>query len=189
MSTKTQTPAPGASAQLPRFDLAALLNRAAAAIETPADLSADERRHVVEDLNAEADKLDPVEASAHTPGPWRWSNRYPTMDGRETWSLLGDKHGYGILLCDGEANSPQSLNDPQNAALIAQAPTLATDLADALEREAKLKQIADELAEAAWGHDEAFCIIEDSAQEAARSNLEAKLMAYREFRAALGVQT
>jgi hypothetical protein len=74
---------------------------------------------------------------------------------------------------------------PQMVALIK---ALATDATAALEREAKLKQIADEVAEAAWGHDEAFCIIEDSAQEAARSNLEAKLMAYREFRAALGVQ-
>jgi hypothetical protein len=39
------------------------------------------------------------------------------------------------------------VNDEANARLIAQAPTLATDLADALEREAKLKQIADAIAD------------------------------------------
>jgi len=41
------------------FELAALLNRAAAAIETPGDLTAEELKHVVEDLCIEADNLDP----------------------------------------------------------------------------------------------------------------------------------
>ena len=59
--------------------------------------------------------------SGHTPGPWRWSPHYKTMDGRATWTLLGGD-GYGILSCDGEENSPQGLNDVLNADLIAAAP-------------------------------------------------------------------
>ncbi len=41
-----------------RKNIAALLNRAAAAIETPQDLTHDELRHVVEDLTIMAAKLD-----------------------------------------------------------------------------------------------------------------------------------
>ena len=52
---------------LSHFDLAALLNRAAAAIETPKDLTAAELRHVVEDLNAQADALDPMTPQSTTP--------------------------------------------------------------------------------------------------------------------------
>ena len=44
-----------------------------------------------------------------TPGEWYWSDAYPTQDGRETWSLIGDG-GFGILSCDGDENSPQSVN-------------------------------------------------------------------------------
>ncbi len=44
-----------------------------------------------------------------TPGEWYWSDAYPTQDGRETWSLIGDD-GFGILSCDGDENSPQSVN-------------------------------------------------------------------------------
>jgi hypothetical protein len=44
-----------------------------------------------------------------TPGEWYWSDEYFTPDGRKTWSLLGDG-GFGILSCDGEENSPQSVN-------------------------------------------------------------------------------
>ena len=71
----------------------------------------------------------------------------------------------------------------------------ATDLATALDDLAKARAevalmrealtAADALSKAAWQHDDAFCIIEDSAQEAARQELEAKLEAYRESRAAL----
>ena len=44
-----------------------------------------------------------------TPGEWYWSDAYPTQDGRKTWSLIGDG-GFGILSCDGDENSPQSVN-------------------------------------------------------------------------------
>ena len=62
----------------------------------------------------------------HTPGPWEWSDKYRTADSeRNTWSLLGDG-GYGILSCDGDENSPQSLgkSGEANARLIAAAPDL-----------------------------------------------------------------
>jgi hypothetical protein len=59
----------------------------------------------------------------HTPGPWYWSDNYPTLDGRSNWSLIG-ADGYGVLCCDGVENSPQGLNDNKNADLIAAAPEL-----------------------------------------------------------------
>ena len=62
--------------------------------------------------------------SGHTPGPWKWSSGYETIDGRPTWSLVGETDGYGILSCDGEENSPQGMNDEANARLIAAAPTM-----------------------------------------------------------------
>lgn len=61
--------------------------------------------------------------SGHTNGPWNWSSRYETSDGRSTWTLLGEG-GYGILSCDGEGNSPQGMGDDANARLIAAAPEL-----------------------------------------------------------------
>ena len=48
-------------------------------------------------------------AMGPTPGEWYWTDAYPTQDGRKTWSLIGDG-GFGILSCDGEENSPQSVN-------------------------------------------------------------------------------
>lgn len=48
-------------------------------------------------------------AMGPTPGEWYWSDAYPAQDGRKTWSLIGDG-GFGILSCDGEENSPQSVN-------------------------------------------------------------------------------
>jgi len=48
-------------------------------------------------------------AKGPTPGEWYWSDAYPTQDGRKTWSLIGDG-GFGILSCDGDENSPQSVN-------------------------------------------------------------------------------
>ncbi len=63
---KNQTP--------PAFELAALLNRAAAAIETPGDLNAAEKRHVCEDLCAAADALDPV---ANPPAAGQAAQREP----------------------------------------------------------------------------------------------------------------
>lgn len=48
-------------------------------------------------------------AMGPTPGEWYWSDAYPTQDGRKTWSLIGDG-GFGILSCDGEENSPHSVN-------------------------------------------------------------------------------
>ena len=64
-------------------------------------------------------------SSKHTPGPWKWSNLYLTLDGRPTWSLIGNG-GYGILSCDGDGNSPQGLGPTgaYNASLIAAAPDL-----------------------------------------------------------------
>jgi hypothetical protein len=48
-------------------------------------------------------------AMGPTPGEWYWSDAYLTQDGRKTWSLIGDG-GFGILSCDGDENSPQSVN-------------------------------------------------------------------------------
>lgn len=61
-----------------------------------------------------------------TPGPWVWTSKHETEDGRPTWSLVsyGDG-GYGVLSCDGVANSPHGLPEyPKNAHLIATAPEL-----------------------------------------------------------------
>ena len=61
----------------------------------------------------------------HTPGPWNWTDAYTTGDDQRTWSLIG-ADGYGILSCDGVANSPQGQGDlgEINALLIAASPTL-----------------------------------------------------------------
>lgn len=67
---------------------------------------------------------EPNQMLSYTPGPWHWSDGYRASDGRRTWSLVSEKTGYGILSCDGVANSPQGLCDPGNADLIASAPTL-----------------------------------------------------------------
>ena len=45
-------------------------------------------------------------AEKATPGPWWWSRQFLTYYGVETFSLIGDG-GFGVLSCDGEANSPQ----------------------------------------------------------------------------------
>lgn len=66
--------------------------------------------------------------SGWTKGPWRWSHQFSTADGSPTWSLLGADN-YGILSCDGDANSPQGLGDVGNACLISASP----DMAEALE--------------------------------------------------------
>lgn len=65
-------------------------------------------------------------STKHTKGPWVWSDKFKTFDNeRNTWSLLGEG-GYGILSCDGDANSPQCLgaSGEANARLIAAAPEL-----------------------------------------------------------------
>lgn len=41
----------------------------------------------------------------HTEGPFYWSDSYKDSRGDRTWSLIGDS-GFGILSCDGMANSP-----------------------------------------------------------------------------------
>lgn len=50
----------------------------------------------------------------HTPGPWYWTLKYPTLDGRNTWTLVGGDgpsiSRIGILSCDGERNSPHKGN-------------------------------------------------------------------------------
>lgn len=58
----------------------------------------------------------------YTPGPWSWSDEYQTVAGESTWSLIG-QGGYGILSCDGLANSPSEFHE-SNARLIAAAPEL-----------------------------------------------------------------
>jgi hypothetical protein len=60
--------------------------------------------------------------AAHTPGPWRWERIDST--GVDKWVLIGgDTYTYGILECDVDG-SPQGLNDPANARLIASSPAL-----------------------------------------------------------------
>jgi hypothetical protein len=62
----------------------------------------------------------------HTPGPWLWTDEYGATNGERTWSLVSGANGYGILSCDGLANSPQEIggNGQADAALIAAAPEL-----------------------------------------------------------------
>lgn len=55
------------------------------------------------------EKIRRALAMEPTPGEWYWSDAYLTQDGRKTWSLIGDG-GFGILSCDGDENSPQSVN-------------------------------------------------------------------------------
>jgi len=55
----------------------------------------------------------------HTPGLWFWSDVYRTTYNEPTLSLVGS-HSYGILSCDGMANSPSKAD----ALLIAQSPEL-----------------------------------------------------------------
>jgi hypothetical protein len=77
--------------------------------------------------------------SKHTPGPWYWDDGYRASEDRKTWSLIGS-HGYGILSCDGEENSPQGLNDHANARLIAAAPELLDALRDMVSDHADLSE-------------------------------------------------
>jgi len=53
-----------------------------------------------------------------TPEPWRWSSEYQSRQGDDTWSLIGNG-GYGILSCDGLANSPQANNAADADRLVA----------------------------------------------------------------------
>lgn len=59
---------------------------------------------------------------SYTKGPWRWTDEYQARDLSDTWSLIG-ADGYGVLSCDGKANSPSEFH-PDNARLIAAAPCL-----------------------------------------------------------------
>jgi len=95
-----------------RFELAALLNRAAAAIETPGDLTPEELKHVAEDLCIEADKLDPVKES-YTPGPWR-----ADVWGAGDWTVSAPNAHYSVCHLKG------CNNDEANARLISLAPEL-----------------------------------------------------------------
>ena len=70
----------------------------------------------------------------HTPEKWEWTDKYVTDDGRPTWTLINNDN-YGILSCDGVANSPQGLGDLANSLLIAKAPEILT----ALETEVKYR--------------------------------------------------
>lgn len=72
-----------------------------------------------------------MSARPWTAGPWEWSDDYQCRDLSDTWSLIG-KDGFGILSCDGVANSPQFLN-PADAQLISAAPDLAEALIAARE--------------------------------------------------------
>ena len=55
----------------------------------------------------------------HTPGLWFWSDAYRTTYNEPTLSLVG-ANGYGILSCDGMANSPSKAD----ALLIEHSPDL-----------------------------------------------------------------
>ncbi|HLP69711.1 MAG TPA: hypothetical protein VK181_19530 [Rhizobium sp.] len=69
-----------------------------------------------------------------TPGPWEWTKE--AYDDGRCWHLSP-----GVLILDadgGGPNGPDEIDDA-NARLIAQAPTLAADLAAALDRLARLK--------------------------------------------------
>lgn len=59
--------------------------------------------------------------------PWRWDDSYSTIDGRNTWSLV-TADGFGILSCDGNANSPQETGFEREARLISAAPELLSSL-------------------------------------------------------------
>ena len=63
-----------------------------------------------------------MSTTKHTPGPWSWTDEYQARDLSETWTLIGPD-GYGILSCDGKANSPMEFH-PSNARLITAAPEL-----------------------------------------------------------------
>jgi hypothetical protein len=71
--------------------------------------------------------------SSNAPGPWRWTSKYETSDGRFTWTLVDSKTGYGIISCDGEGNSPQGINENDIAEAISLLPDfvqLALDIAE-----------------------------------------------------------
>ena len=84
-----------------------------------------------------------------TPGEWYWSDAYPTQDGRKTWSLIGDG-GFGILSCDGDENSPQSVNTAAADLIAACDPdTIRELLAERDALEVEIERLRKELAAAA----------------------------------------
>jgi len=68
-------------------DLAALLRRGAAAIETPGDLTDEERGHVAEDLALYADKIDPPEAEADDGTNGQDREGYSDTQDRESYTV------------------------------------------------------------------------------------------------------
>jgi len=78
----------------------------------------------------------------YTPGPWYWTDDVQARDLCDTWSLIDDQ-GFGVLSCDGLANSPQHVN-PSDAALIAAAPSLAEALHELLNATALQDEISEE---------------------------------------------
>ena len=98
-----------------------------------------------------------IEKLGLTHGKLQWSNDYQSRDLTQTWSLLGED-GYGILSCDGECNSPQSVAS-EYVQIIATAPEMflwiigmmkAADNNDML-KAAKLLEVGSELIEQATG--------------------------------------
>jgi hypothetical protein len=61
-----------------------------------------------------------------TEGPYEWSDAYEATGDRATFSLTGEGGAYGILSCDGMANSPQNLgpSGQANSRLLAASWTL-----------------------------------------------------------------
>ena len=68
-------------------------------------------------------------AEAATPGPWE-------RDGHH----IDNGHGYVVAFCPNTGRSDDSPATAADARLIAQSPTLATDLADALDEIARLRK-------------------------------------------------
>ena len=98
-------------------------------------------------------------AMGPTPGEWYWSDAYRTLDGRKTWSLIGDG-GFGILSCDGEENSPQSVNAADAELITACNPDTIRELIaerDALT--AEVERLADALREVADDLDNARIVV------------------------------
>jgi hypothetical protein len=85
-------------------------------------------------MTTRSEELRKMAADA-TPGPWVWTKE--EYDEGRCWHLSP-----GVLILDSDGGGPDSPDefDNANAALIVQAPTLAIDLADALEKIERLNQ-------------------------------------------------
>jgi len=119
-----------------------------------------------------------------TPGPWmlegRWDDHMERLGGWLSFGSQQTAHG-AMFELNPLTGTPDEIRG--SARLIAQAPTLATDLAAALEREAKLEAALDRLGSGegmvSWG------MIADNSEG---RELKARMAFARERLAALGVK-